>query len=70
MGLRIAVCARVRFSVALMIFCAALHIQLSFAAAASAPVVHKGESLDALYQKAKAEGRVVVYAAASTNSLI
>jgi iron(III) transport system substrate-binding protein len=51
-----------------MIFCAALHAQLGFAAAASTPVGGKGESLDALYQKAKAEGRVVVYAAASTNT--
>jgi len=41
---------------------------MSWAAAADAPVGGKGESLDALYQRAKAEGRVVVYAAASTNT--
>ena len=68
MGLRIGVCARVRVSVALIIFWAALQAQLGFAAAAGAPVGGKGESLDALYQKAKSEGRVVVYAAASTNT--
>jgi len=68
MGLRIGVCARVCVAVALSIFWATLHAPMSLAAAAGAPVGGKGESLDALYQRAKAEGRVVVYAAASTNT--
>ena len=41
---------------------------MRLAVAAGAPVGGKDESLDALYQKAKSEGRVVVYAAASTNT--
>jgi ABC-type glycerol-3-phosphate transport system substrate-binding protein len=41
---------------------------MNLAAAAGAPVGGKGEPLDALYQRAKAEGRVVIYAAASTNT--
>jgi hypothetical protein len=41
---------------------------MSLAVAADAPVGGKGESLDTLYQKAKLEGRVVVYAAAPTNT--
>src|SRR5512145_980671 len=68
MGLRIAVCVRVCVSLACIIFWAALQAQMTLAAAAGAPVAGRGESLDALYQKAKAEGRVVVYAAASTNT--
>ena len=38
------------------------------AVAAEVPAASKGESLNALYQKAKAEGRVVVYAASSTKT--
>ena len=38
------------------------------AAAAEIPAASRAESLDALYQKAKAEGRVVVYAASSTKT--
>ena len=68
MGLRRGGCARVCVAVALIIFWATLHAPMSWAAAAGAPVEGKGESLDALYQRAKAEGRVVVYVAASTNT--
>ena len=68
MGSPIGVCARVCVAIALSIFWAALHAPMSLAAAAGAPVGGKGESLDSLYQRAKAEGRVVVYAAASTNT--
>ena len=68
MGLRIGVCVRDCAAVALIIFWAALLTQVGLAAAAGAPVEGKGDSLDALYQKAKSEGRVVVYAAASTNT--
>jgi len=59
MGLRIGVYGRVCVSVALIIFWAALQAQMGLAAAAGAPVAGKGESVDALYQKAKPEGRVV-----------
>lgn len=62
------VCIRASAAVALIIFWAALLTQVGLAAAAGAPVEGKGDSLDALYQKAKSEGRVVVYAAASTNT--
>ena len=68
MGSPIGVCARVCVAIALSIFWASLHAPMSLAAAAGAPVGVKGESLDALYQRAKAEGRVVIYAAASTNT--
>ncbi len=68
MRLRIGDCGRVFVSVALIILGAVLQAQMGFAATAGTPVVSKGESLDALYQKAKSEGRVVVYAASSTNT--
>ena len=55
-------------SVALTIFWVSLHAQIGLAASAGAPVASKVESLDALYQKAKPEGRVVVYAATSTKT--
>jgi iron(III) transport system substrate-binding protein len=45
--------------------CVLLHAQIGLAASAEQ---NKVESLDALYQTAKKEGRVVVYAAASTNT--
>jgi len=50
---------------ALMFFILALH---GLAVAAEVPVASKTESLNALYQKAKAEGRLVVYAASSTKT--
>ncbi|HKY10201.1 MAG TPA: hypothetical protein VJQ55_18270, partial [Candidatus Binatia bacterium] len=53
---------------ALIMCWTALQPRASWPAAAGAPVGSKSESLDVLYQKAKAEGRVVVYAAASTNT--
>ena len=59
---------RVFVSVALIILGAVLQAQMGFAATAGTPVGSKGEPLDALYQKAKSEGRVVVYAASSTNT--
>lgn len=43
-------------------------VTLGFAASAGTPGGAKTESLDSLYQKAKQEGRVVVYAATSTKT--
>ena len=65
MGLRIRVCGRVCNFVALTIFSVSLHAQPGLAASAGGSKV---ESLDALYQRAKPEGRVVVYAATSTST--
>ena len=67
MGLRTRVWVGVYNSVALTIFSVSLHAQIGLAASAGAPG-SKVESLDALYQKAKPEGRVVVYAATSTKT--
>lgn len=52
-------------SVALALFGVLLHAQIGLTASADGS---KAESLDALYQRAKKEGRVVVYAAASTST--
>ena len=52
-------------AMALMIFVLALY---GSAAAAEVPAAGKADSLNALYQKAKTEGRVVVYAASSTKT--
>jgi iron(III) transport system substrate-binding protein len=43
-------------------------VRLGLAASASGPIASKMESIDELYKKAKAEGRVVIYAAASTRT--
>ena len=60
MGLRTRLSGSVYNSVALTIFCVWLHVQIGLAASAGAPAASKVESLDALYQRAKQEGRVVV----------
>lgn len=56
---------RVCNAAALSILCVLLQAQIGLAASAADSRV---ESLDALYQRAKPEGRVVVYAAASTTT--
>src|SRR5258708_9021891 len=68
MGLRTRVSGGIYNSVALIIFWISLHAQIGLAASAGAPAASKVESLDALYQRAKQEGRVVVYAASSTKT--
>jgi iron(III) transport system substrate-binding protein len=67
MGLRAKVLSRICRGV-LAIFCFSIQPQMGSAAAAADPSAGKSESLDALYQKAKQEGRVVVYAASSTTT--
>jgi len=68
MGLQTRVMGGAYNSVALTIFWVSLHAQIGLAASAGTPAASKVESLDALYQKAKQEGRVVVYAATSTKT--
>src|SRR6185436_13755896 len=68
MGLQTRVMGGAYNSVALTIFWVSLHAQIGLAASAGTPAASKVESLDALYQKAKAEGRLVVYAASSTKT--
>jgi iron(III) transport system substrate-binding protein len=46
----------------------AIQTRMVLAASPGSPATSKAESLDALYQKAKQEGRVVVYAAISTQT--
>lgn len=65
MALQTRIGNRVYRSVALALFCVVLHAHAGLAASADG---NKVESVDALYQKAKKEGRVVVYAAASTST--
>ena len=68
MGLQTRVMGGAYNSVALTISWVSLHAQIGLAASAGTPAASKVESLDALYQKAKQEGRVVVYAATSTKT--
>lgn len=68
MRLRTRVSVGVYNAVAFIIFWISFQAQIELAASAGAPVASKAESIDALYQKAKPEGRVVVYAASSTKT--
>ena len=68
MRLRTRVSVGVYNAVAFIIFFISFQAQIKLAASAGAPVASKAESIDALYQKAKPEGRVVVYAASSTKT--
>ena len=67
MGLQTRVLSRICCTV-LTLFWVSIHAPVVLAASAAAPSSGKIESLDALYQKAKQEGRVVVYAATSTTT--
>jgi iron(III) transport system substrate-binding protein len=68
MRLRTRVSVGVYNAVAFIIFWISFQAQIELAASAGAPVASKAESIDAFYQKAKPEGRVVVYAASSTKT--
>jgi iron(III) transport system substrate-binding protein len=68
MELSTRILVRVGTCVVLAGFSILFYARIGLAASAGTPTPRKVESFDALYQKAKQEGRVVVYAATSTKT--